>query len=466
MTYFIGGTITTNGTKRVHTFTNSSHITERVNYIKNPGFENNNVTDDWTKGGGSGTAAVGTAQKYKGNYSAAITAGTTKTYLECNTGISVTNGSKVYASAYMYAGAAPTGGLEQCQINLRDTTNNVDRAYAEATSATTWERKVCSWTNTTGSTVTVKIRLENSWNNSSTINYYDCVWLETCLSDLGWFDGDSEAGARWSGAYHNSVQTLGWSTLTCVHAGSFDYLVIAGAGGGSGSQSATGDAGGGGGAGSSLTSSDTAIVGNYTVKIGGGGPGRKYIGVGLGIGCVGSPSTLGALVTYGGGGGGMKSDGAAGGCGGGAGNHNSAIRYGGAGSPGYAGGNCAGTYATYRGGAGGGGMGGLGGNRPESNAGGIGGIGISSSISGSSLNYCGGGGGGGTNGGAGGTASYEGGAGGIAAGGNGYDATANRGAGGGGATAGATYIGGRGSDGLIIVSYEPTYGCGKTYWMF
>jgi hypothetical protein len=467
MTYCTGGTITEAGGKRIHTFLANS--TNRTNYILNPGFENN-VTDDWTA---TGCTPDRNAQEVsKGNYCMRIIAGAGTAYAQANTGVSVPNGGTVYASGYLRSVTTTT--TQQVKISIYDVTNATLRVSSttELTGGVT-ERKVIYWTNTTGSAVTVTVRLYNNWGDSATAARFDCILLELATADDGFFDGDSGLGEKWSGAYHNSVSTKGYTPLVCVHAGTYDYLFVGGGGGGAGSQSTSADQGGGGGAGGLIANSNTFIKGTtYPISVGGGGPGRIYIGVSLSIGCAGSSSgwLADTMFVNGGGGGGQKSNGQTLACGGGAGNHNSAARYGGTGLVGYNGGDCAGTYATYRGGAGGGGMGSVGANRGENYNGGNGGNGVSNSLSGSAVTYAAGGGGGGVSSGGGsagaGGSSGIGGAAGVPAGGNGNDGTANRGAGGGAAGGGASYVGGRGSDGIVIISYTPTYGSGAVSWMF
>jgi hypothetical protein len=220
---------------------------------------------------------------------------------------------------------------------------------------------------------------------------------------------------------------------------SVTYLVIAGGGGGAGGR----HAGGGGGAGAMLTGTQAVTAGTpYAITVGDGGAGNA------GAGTSGNNSIFSSITSTGGGGGGTEAgNGLNGGSGGGAG-------YTGTGGIGTSGGNNGGVgfNASSESGGGGGGAGAVGSNAPDSSYGGNGGVGLSSSISGSSLNYAGGGGGGNHNQTAGGTASFGGGAG--AKTGTATAGTSNTGGGGGGS--GDTGTGAKGGSGIVVISYTTT----------
>lgn len=219
-----------------------------------------------------------------------------------------------------------------------------------------------------------------------------------------------------------------------------NYLVVAG-GGGAGYRFGGGGGAGGVQVGSSSLSSGTA----YTITVGAGGAGGASGGTN---GSNGTTSSISAVVTAVGGGGGGFSDnsnGNAGGSGGGGGRWGTAVGGAGTSGQGYAGGNGTAPSASPDRAGGGGGAGGTGFNGSVS---GNGGPGISSSITGTAINYAGGGGGGGGN---------NFGLGGIGGGGNGSSGssatagTANSGGGGGGN--GDTIAGMAGGSGIVIISY-------------
>jgi hypothetical protein len=172
--------------------------------------------------------------------------------------------------------------------------------------------------------------------------------------------------------------TNGWQKISLL---SFSYTasyLLAAGGGGGGNTIA-----GGAGAGGLLTGTTTLNAGTvYTFTVGGGGaaPGSN-----------GSNTTGLSLTAIGGGGSGGFSNGSNGGSGGGAGGSDGPINSGGTGVAGQ--GNAGGVNTASRGAGGGGGAGAVG-NNGAGTAGGGGGAGSASSITGSSVTYCGGGGGG------------------------------------------------------------------------
>ena len=249
-------------------------------------------------------------------------------------------------------------------------------------------------------------------------------------------------------ATFSNIGTTTWTPPANVT--SVSYLVVGGGGGGGY------DAGGGGGAGGMLTGALAVTPGTvYTVTVGSGGLADTTRVGGAG----GANSVFASVTAYGGGGGGSRNGGPRaapsgtwGSGGGGSGDGGSGVA--GTGGQGNSGGN---GNASYTPGGGGGGAGGSGGNTSSESSPGSGGSGSSSSISGSSVTYAGGGGGGynaGSNGGSGG--------GGRGGGGpavnQGTNATAGTnglgaGGGGGGNSNTASYIGGAGGSGIVILSY-------------
>ena len=244
-----------------------------------------------------------------------------------------------------------------------------------------------------------------------------------------------------------------------------EYLVIAGGGGGGGDGHTTGGAGGGAGgyrssvqgesSGGNSTVESTLTISKdetYSIVIGAGGTGSTSRS---NNGSDGQPSVFGSITALGGGRASHYQNvgGYDGGSGGG-GNYNGAGGSGEA-NQGHAGGvgQGAGVGTGNRIGGGGGGAGGVGGNS------GNGGIGISSLITGTSIERAGGGGGGTWAGGTAGTTTGGGGNGGSPTNQNvnGFSATQNTGGGGGGGTVGGSDYdsanGGDGGSGIVIIAY-------------
>ena len=252
-------------------------------------------------------------------------------------------------------------------------------------------------------------------------------------------------GTYWIHQFLNSGTFTPSQSLSC------DYLVVAGGGGG-------GHNGGGGGAGGYKTSIGgsplSATAQSYAITVGAGGVGGTTAGTILSVGQVGSNSVFNSITSTGGGGGGTGYgfNATAGGSGGGGyagGTGGGAASPSGQGNAGGAGGN---GFAPYSAGGGGGaGAVGVNGNDGTS-TGGNGGAGLASTITGTSVTRAGGGGGAGyavTTVGTGGT-----GGGGNAGttGTNPQAGTVNTGGGGGG-DKGATYAGGAGGSGIVIIRY-------------
>ena len=257
-----------------------------------------------------------------------------------------------------------------------------------------------------------------------------------------------------SGAYTVHTFTANGTFQVTSGSKSVEYLVVAGGGGG-------GTRGGGGGAGGFITSSLPVSVQSYPVVVGAGGAGGLVSGTASGSD--GRDSSVFGVTAIGGGGGGGGNqasnttfiNGRTGGSGGGG-----AAWYG----NGLAGANTAGQGSNggagvdvspyMHGGGGGASQAGQNGGTVSS-TGGKGGDGLSSSISGSAVNYAGGGGGGTNGGGTGGAGGLGGGgAGATTLGTSGFAATANTGGGGGGGAGSASGgAGGAGGSGIIIIRY-------------
>ena len=242
-----------------------------------------------------------------------------------------------------------------------------------------------------------------------------------------------------------------------------EYLVIGGGGGGGADEHTTGGAGGGAGgyrssvqgesSGENSTAESTLIIDKtYSIVIGAGGVGATSR---TDDGSNGEDSIFGTITSIGGGRGAktQNNPGYDGGSGGG-GNYNGVGGTGTA-NQGYAGGvGQGGAVGTgNRIGGGGGGAGGAGGDSGD------GGVGISSLITGTSIERAGGGGGGTWAGGTAGTASGGGAVGASPTNNNthGFNATQNTGGGGGGASVDITETsranGGSGGSGVVILAY-------------
>jgi hypothetical protein len=278
-------------------------------------------------------------------------------------------------------------------------------------------------------------------------------------------------------------RTFSITSNTFLAISTAETLVVAGGGGGGSNGNTTG--GGGGGAGGYLYNASTSFVPGtaYTLTIGTGGTGLTRTGGhttpttgNKGTNSIISGSGFTTITALGGGGGvsnqsGGTSSNASGGSGGGG---NYIISPGtGVSGQGNAGGsseNAGGNNLSFGGGGGGGSAGTP--STPAQGFGGNGGAGTANSITGTSLFYAAGGGGGVRS-------NYTAGIGGSGIGGNGTVGTgngsnaspANRGSGGGGGGGDndqPSYIGGTGSDGVIIIAYPdnvvaPTISGGLTY---
>jgi hypothetical protein len=261
-------------------------------------------------------------------------------------------------------------------------------------------------------------------------------------------DGGQSPNAQFNVINYPSGGTLTTSGSTRIHtftsSGSFvntldnlavEYLVVAGGGGG-GTGVSSGNEAGGAGAGGLLSGTATLSNASYPVVVGGGGSADNN----------GSNSTALSLTAIGGGAGGgtgATRDGSSGGSGGG-GAH--LASYGsGTNGQGYRGGSGAASVGGGGGGAGGSGYDAAGGLSNGGNG-----------VYWNGAYYAGGGGGMRPSGNASNTSGGLGGGGGGARGGNnpGGAATANTGGGGGGSgSSNATYLGGSGGSGIVIIRY-------------
>ena len=248
-------------------------------------------------------------------------------------------------------------------------------------------------------------------------------------------ESSAVAGTPTTTPFTRSFKTVGSTSWTApATVSSVQYLVVGGGGGGGGAWDQ--GASGGGGGGIVLTGTLPVVGGTvYTVVVGAGG--ARGIGTNsstITSGSAGSQSRFASIIAPGGLGGqrvGTTSDN------GGAGGSVGVVATltppgGGAGGQVWAGG------AVGRAGGGGGGAGTAGGARPNTTTGGTAGSGISSTLSGSSIEY------------------GRGGAGGTANAGSGTAGTANRGQGGSGGGGGgfSGFGAGVGGSGIVVIYYE------------
>jgi len=238
-------------------------------------------------------------------------------------------------------------------------------------------------------------------------------------------------------------------TLSCVNAGSANYLIVGGGGAGGGGCFTGGSSGGGGSGG--FQQGTLFISGSNSILVGAGGTAAAAAVGGSGV----SSSALGVTSIGGAGGGGCTTTpvtGASGG--GGLGGFGTGLGSSGTAGQGNNGGN--GLTTSPFGGGGGGGAGAVGANAAAGGAG-AGGTGSASSISGTPTTYAGGGGGGAVGAGVVGAGGLGGGGAGAAGAATGTSATANTGGGGGGGgnpPAAGNSTGGAGGSGVVIVAYS------------
>ena len=237
---------------------------------------------------------------------------------------------------------------------------------------------------------------------------------------------------------------------------SIEYLLVAGGGSGGGGAAGSGGAGGAGGYLSSSLGSVTSGS-SFTVTVGGGAANGGIAATGYqGSNSSIAGATISTITATGGGRGGYTNADAAGdgGSGGGGSSNNGSFGSGGSGTVGQGndGGDGASLTTLQWAAAGGGGAGAAGETAEGNNNAGEGGAGLTSKITGTSIERAGGGGGGAWNAGYYGTATGGGGNGGAGSGDQGIAGTSNTGGGGGGG--GQDGAGGAGGSGVAIFAYE------------
>ena len=322
--------------------------------------------------------------------------------------------------------------------DLVDVTNGYEIRFYTWSQAG-WNGTLYTFTGSPWKTISV---ISSTANQLTITETQGSVVHVSSLTASGTFTGGGTGGTiTTSGGY--TIHTFNSSGTFAIGSGiSADYLAVGGGGGG-GSYSS--NAGGGGAGSLQYLTSQSLSAGSYSVVVGGGGA----------VDTNGSNSTFNGTTAYGGGHGGNNGGGGASGGSGGGGvvnNNTGSPGSGGSGSNVNAGGSGDnGTHGWPAGGGGGAGAAGGGLSLGTFN----GGNGITNSITGTAVYYCGGGGGGTIGG-----SADLGGLGGGGAGGynsNGVAGTANTGGGGGGGAYGG-YSGGSGGSGVVIVRYPTPSG--------
>ncbi len=168
------------------------------NQIKNPSLEAS--VNNWTASGGTFTRS--TEQSYEGAYSGKFVAGAASVNVKSN-GVNVTNGQSVAAAVVTYRGDSTPQGT----ATIYDATNAAVRASSTITASGSWELHQMTWTNSTGGTVSVEIRVTNSTADSASIIYFDAAMLTYTSYNILWFDGDRD-GCKWVGTRHESVSDM------------------------------------------------------------------------------------------------------------------------------------------------------------------------------------------------------------------------------------------------------------------
>jgi hypothetical protein len=186
-----------------------------TNLVSNPSFENN-VTDGWTTAvtGTGGAFVRDTARSYVGGASARITATSGGNYTIRSNAISLANNESVTVQCVMRRGS-----YINAQLQLRDVTNGSNRATASPTLIDTWEQLTCSWTNTTGSTVSVELRISNTHSDGAGRIWVDACQMEKSAYMTPYVDGSMGGGFAWSGTAHNSSSTQAAAHVTYLPTG-------------------------------------------------------------------------------------------------------------------------------------------------------------------------------------------------------------------------------------------------------
>jgi len=168
------------------------------NQIKNPSLEAS--VNNWTASGGTFTRS--TDWSYEGAYSGKFVAGATTQNVKSN-GVNVSNGQSIALSLVTYrASSTPTG-----TVTIYDATNGAVRATSSIAATADPELHELLWTNSTGGTVSVELRINNTTADSASVLYFDAGMLTYTTYNVLWFDGD-RPGCKWAGSRHESVSDM------------------------------------------------------------------------------------------------------------------------------------------------------------------------------------------------------------------------------------------------------------------
>jgi hypothetical protein len=174
-----------------------------TNYVKNPSFEVN-VTDYWQiiSSDGSATRTRDTSKSVFGSASCKLNAGTSTWRAICSdnqgTTLALPNGATCTVSGYLFRSAP--GGAQ-----LRIYTGATVRGSFSATQVGEWEYISGSWTNDTGGTANVHVRVD--WSASAGDVWCDAIQLEAKSYPTPYCDGSLGPGHAWTGTPHASTST-------------------------------------------------------------------------------------------------------------------------------------------------------------------------------------------------------------------------------------------------------------------
>lgn len=198
-----------------------------ANLVTNPSFEVDLA--GWTPGvtGTGGEFVRVTDRAFVGGACARIMASSGGNYFVRSNQIALANGASVTVQCRIRRGSAIG-----CQLQIRDQTAGSTRATASPVLTDTWERLTCSWTNNTGATANVEMRVSNTHGDGA-----GRIWVDACQMELsayatpycdGSLGGYNSAGApdgsghAWTGTPHASTSTRAAAVLSYPTAGNID----------------------------------------------------------------------------------------------------------------------------------------------------------------------------------------------------------------------------------------------------
>lgn len=168
------------------------------NYIVNPIFEVN-VTDGWTLSGTGASRTRDTSIRLFGSASCRLDCGSGYSATMTSAAMSLAAGESVTASLWIYR-----TGSYSVRMVIYDQTNATARKTVYASHVGRWEFIYGSWTNDTGSTVDVQLRVVNASGDPSQPAWFDGCQMEKAGYYTRLAHGDMGYGYQWSGTPHNS----------------------------------------------------------------------------------------------------------------------------------------------------------------------------------------------------------------------------------------------------------------------